>query len=399
MPTPQKKAAQRKKKAAEPTATPPRDSPATGPQPPVEEPVTPQPGPGHFQRLPEESEAEHRGFLLWAMQQPSLRSYRLTARAAQVTDTSVRRWAERRGWSARVEKLTRSDGLAWRAWLRDYADSDGLSGISIVQVNMKLEGPLTPLAYLRSKLSGGADPTSYPKDSAARAVLDAAADTSRRVMGDRLPGDEEDEDEPLDPELGPDPLGGGGGDTGDGEGPTNPVGGKPVEGGERAQPAPSPHPAKAPQGAPPPKESRDEALDPQAKRGRVREFRALVGSTLNIYAQDVKHTLDPKKFPNGQTLKVTPKDVPVLIELAQALEEIPETTSGAVGPMESVRVRIARERGEDVLEALGRDHEEMGVILGALAEKKAQEAEHLRQELARDRGAEVVELPAREEAS
>ena len=393
MPTPQKKAAQRKKKAAEPTATPPRDSPATGPQPPVEEPVTPQPGPGHFQRLPEESEAEHRGFLLWAMQQPSLRSYRLTARAAQVTDTSVRRWAERRGWSARVEKLTRSDGLAWRAWLRDYADSDGLSGISIVQVNMKLEGPLTPLAYLRSKLSGGADPTSYPKDSAARAVLDAAADTSRRVMGDRLPGDEEDE-EPLDPALGADPLAGG--DTGEGEGATNPVGGKPVEGGGRGQPVSPSTPATPPPGSHTPATAREEALDPTAKRGRVREFRSLVNTTLGIYAQDVKHTLNPKQFPTGNVVRVTPKDVPVLIELAQALEEIPEAASGAQGPMESVRVRIARERGEDVLEALGRDHEEMGVILEALAQKKAQEAEHLRQELARDRGGEVV--PLREEA-
>lgn len=393
MPTPRKGPPQAEKKQAATPATPPRNGGATEPATPEAEPVTPTPGRGHFPRLPEESEAEHRGFLLWAMQTPGIRSYRLTAKAAGVTDTSVRRWAERRSWSSRVEGLTRSDGLAWRAWLRDYADSAALSGISIVQANMKLEGPLTPLAYLRQHLSLPTDPTAYPKESTARAVLEAAADTSRRVMGDRLPGDEED-DEPLDPALGGDPLAGG--DTGGGEGATNPVGGKPGEGGGRGQSASPPTPAMAPQGSHTPATARDEATDPTARRGRVREFRTLIQSTLGIYAQDVKHTLNPKQFPNGKEVRVTPKDVPVLIELAQALEEIPESAATSQGPMESVRVRIAREKGEDVLEALGRDHEEMGVILEALNQKKAQEAEHLRQELARSQGAEVV--PLREEA-
>jgi hypothetical protein len=368
------------KVSAAPPATPGRDRAAT---PQVEE-VTPPPGPGHFPRLQGESEAEHRGFLLWAMQTPGARSYRLTAKAAKVTDTSVRRWAERRSWSSRVEGLTRSDGLAWRAWLAHYADSTGIAGISIVQPNMVIEGPLTPLAYLRQRLGDRADPSSYEKESTARSILDAAADASMAAMGD-------DPEEGEDPGLGPNPLGGSGGA---GEG-ANPLGGKDVEGAQRPHPAPA---TPAGSGATPPATPathRDEAMDPGGRKKRVSEFRALVGATLNIYGQDVKHTLDPQKFPKGQTIRVTPKDVPLLIELAHTLAEVPESTA-AVGPMESVRVRIARERGEDVLEALGHDHEEMGVVLSSLATKKAQEAEHLRQELARARGAEVI--PLREEA-
>ena len=53
-------------------------------------------------RREEEDERHHRAFLLWAMQDPEQRSLRATARAAQCSDNSARKWRGKFGWEERV---------------------------------------------------------------------------------------------------------------------------------------------------------------------------------------------------------------------------------------------------------------------------------------------------------
>lgn len=343
--------------ALDPVATQPATDPS---QDATEEAVTPAPGGGYFPRLDGETVQAHRAFLLWVMQEESKRSYRLAARAAEVSDMAIRRWVARYTWAARLEGKTRTDGLAWREWLATYAES-GVHGIAIVQANMAIEGPLTPLAYLKERVGARAiDPRSYPKGSAARAVLEAAAEASRQAMGGTLDGDEEG----VEPGLGLDGL------------------------GEDGQPRRNRADANGQPSSP-----RDDDLDPVSRRKRVKDFRRLIRASLAVYTRDVRHTLNPEMMPNGNQVRIAPRDVPILIELEQALSEVPDIPGDASGPIESVRVRIARERGEDVLQALVQDHEEQGVILHALTQKRKQDGEHLRKELARSQSqAEVVPI-------
>ena len=55
-----------------------------------------------LERWPGERVDHHRALLLWAMQDPTDRSYRAVARAMGVTDTAVRQWRGRKGWEHRI---------------------------------------------------------------------------------------------------------------------------------------------------------------------------------------------------------------------------------------------------------------------------------------------------------
>lgn len=371
---------------------------------PVEDP-TPPPGPGHLPPVGRETAHEHRGFLLWAMMAPGRRSMRAVSRAIGVGDITIRRWAKKHRWDERV-KLQASDRLAWQEYLGRYAHLFGTEGISVIQDQMDLPGPMTPLAVIRAHLGPDADARAYHPDSVARRVLEGAAEMSREVMGDPLhepaPTDghempeeaplldqdeleeEEEEDEELDPALSPNPLagnprtgkGGGGGDPRPPATPTHPPKGS----------TPSSPPPGAPPGASPPEgegRGKVDLGDPATRKNRVDDYRKLIGGTLGVYARDLTQ---------GK-VKVTPRDAVLLIELEQALAEAPKESQGR-GPVESVRVRIAREQGEDVLDALTLDHEEMGVVLGALRQKRTQDVAHLREEMSR--AAKVIQLHAEE---
>ena len=94
---------------------------------PVEDP-TPPPGPGHLAPRRGESAEHHRAFLLWAMQEPSRRSYRATSRALDLGDITIRRYASRFKWKERV-KVEASDRLAWKEYLGRYPDTYGIQGV------------------------------------------------------------------------------------------------------------------------------------------------------------------------------------------------------------------------------------------------------------------------------
>lgn len=374
---------------------------------PVEDP-TPPPGPGHLAPRPGESADNHRAFLLWAMQEPSRRSMRATSRALGVGDRTIRRWCADYGWEERA-RVEASDRLAWAEYLGRYAETYGVRGLAMVQDNMDFPGPMTPLAVVRARLGPAADARAYPEDSAARRVLEDAAETSRRVMGDQLhdPGPDDGPPEPEEREL--DALDAGE-DEEDPDLPPSPLAGK-ARGGAGGGPAAreggsqdrGDAPGDAPRGRTSAEEKREQAADPAARRTRVDEHRTLVRATLGVYSQELQAHAQAvaearrrgQKIPTLPAhLRVRPADLGILIELEQALSDAPKI-EGSAGPLESVRVRIAREEGADVLEALDQDHRELGAILEALRQKRAQDAAHLRQEM--ERRAQVVEL-RREEA-
>jgi hypothetical protein len=149
--------------------------------------------------------------------------------------------------------------------------------------------------------------------------------------------------------------------------------------GGSAPPAPADDPKRA-VGDPKPETVREEAADPAKRRARVEDYKQLIRGTLGVYAKDLV----------GGKVKVTPRDAVLLIELEQALAEAPKVEGGR-GPVESVRVRTARENGDDLLDALGQDLAEQAVILSALRQKRAQEVAHLSQELGRRHARQDVE--------
>lgn len=349
---------------------------------PVDDP-TPPPGPGHLPPIPLETAAEHRGFLFWAMQDPSRRSMRAVSRALDVGDITIRRWRAKRRWDERM-KVEASDRLAWAEYLGRYVDAYGIDGMGVIQPLMDVQGPLSPLAIIRARMGPASDAKAYPAESASRRALEAAADMSRQVLGDALhdpdPDKAPDEDEQVqvvdleeddDDEIQDEPA------------PTSKTQGKKVAGGspnsktgkgekgrEKASSAPSddrqddPDPGLGEEGP--------SRADPGPKRARVDDYRQIIRGTLGVYARDLM----------GGKVKVSPRDAVLLIELEQALAEAPKDAQGR-GPVESVRVRIAREQGDDLLDALGQDLSEQGVILSALRQKRAQELADLSHQMAR----------------
>jgi len=114
--------------------------------------------------------------------------------------------------------------------------------------------------------------------------------------------------------------------------------------------------------SPPPQGSRME------RRLKLAKF---VDGTLDVYGAQVERALKSKK---GKGLAVRPTDLPVLIALSDELHGVGGDESS--GPRESVRVRIARENDEDLLEALNDDSKEIAAILRALNNKRAQDEVH-----------------------
>ncbi len=335
-----------------------KDQPAMGidPSPPGEEqgasstgitpnqdaePVTPDPGHGHFPKLFGEPPEDHRAFLLWCMQSPAKRSKRLTAKASGLSEPTIRRRYKKWHWPERAKATAGavgSDTLAWRQYLLDYVEVFRLEGVATVQANMAITGPETPLAVIRRRLGSQSEPSAHSRDSAIRAALEGAQDITAGMFK-KVDGGAEAGGLAVDE----------GGDAGDASETT--------------------------------------------REKRARTWAALVNGTLGVYAKQLRYALDTKNE-TGSGVKVRPADLETLIALSQELEGLGATKTGD-GPKESVRVRLARENGEDVLAAIAEDHTEIGAILEAVRNKRAQGVEHLKAELASVSGrGQVVELPA-----
>ena len=94
----------------------------------------------------------------------------------------------------------------------------------------------------------------------------------------------------------------------------------------------------------------------EARRKARRRHRALVDGALGLVA---------KRVAAGE-VRVSLRDIPTLLDLRERLDDgVPGGGSGGV-VVESVRVRLARERGEDLVGALYEDAVELVAILGAI---------------------------------
>lgn len=82
-----------------------------------------------------------------------------------------------------------------------------------------------------------------------------------------------------------------------------------------------------------------------------------------------------KEMQEGR-IRATLKDIPVLLT-ARSILSGETTASEAAGgaPIESVRVRVAREQGTDFLDAVAEDVEELAVIVGSLRTRRAASGE------------------------
>ena len=98
----------------------------------------------------------------------------------------------------------------------------------------------------------------------------------------------------------------------------------------------------------------------EAKREAARQARrrhlALVDGALGLVARRVA---------NGE-VRVNLRDIPVLLDLRDRLEEPTAAQSGSGVIIESVRVKVARETGADVIAAMHEDAQELTAILGAI---------------------------------
>lgn len=76
------------------------------------------------------------------------------------------------------------------------------------------------------------------------------------------------------------------------------------------------------------------------------------------------------------TIRASLRDIPTLLQCRALLSgEVAASGGGTGTTIESMRVRVAREQGTDLLDAVYEDVEELSVILGALRGKRATEAE------------------------
>lgn len=247
-------------------ATPMEDGlaskPATGgPEPATgsREPATGSP----LDQQERESERAHRSFLLWAMQEPTVRNLSAAARAVGRAESTAREWRRRWGWDARVTALgAASDSQAIAAYRRWYYPKWKLR--EVVEVEEHLAAPFRPEAVVSPSV---------------------AAEVREQIRG-----------------------------TG-------------------------------------PREA-----EVEARKKAKRRHMALVDGALGLVARRVA----------AGEVKVTLRDIPTLLDLRDRLED-PAAAAGHGGVVvESVRVRLARERGEDLIAALHEDAQELAAILGAL---------------------------------
>jgi hypothetical protein len=78
-----------------------------------------------------------------------------------------------------------------------------------------------------------------------------------------------------------------------------------------------------------------------------------------------------KEMKEGK-IRASLRDIPTLLQARAILSgEVPESGGAGVVPLESMRVRLARERGTDFLDAVAEDVEELSVVVKALRERRA----------------------------
>ena len=86
-------------------------------------------------RRKKESEIAHRSFLLWAMQMPNKRNVRLTARASNRSEATLRDFKRRWEWVERASDLT-SDVEAQTMYRKLYVSKVGTKEIEVVEKNI-----------------------------------------------------------------------------------------------------------------------------------------------------------------------------------------------------------------------------------------------------------------------
>ncbi len=86
-------------------------------------------------RRKKESEIAHRSFLLWAMQMPNKRNVRLTARASNRSEATLRDFKRRWEWVERASDLT-SDVEAQTMYRKLYVSKVGTKESEVVEKNI-----------------------------------------------------------------------------------------------------------------------------------------------------------------------------------------------------------------------------------------------------------------------
>ena len=86
-------------------------------------------------RRKRESEVAHRSFLLWAMQMPKKRNVRLTARASNRSEATLRDFKKRWEWAERATGIT-SDVEAQTFYRKLYIHKVGTKEIEVVEKNI-----------------------------------------------------------------------------------------------------------------------------------------------------------------------------------------------------------------------------------------------------------------------
>ena len=86
-------------------------------------------------RRKKESEIAHRSFLLWAMQMPNKRNVRLTARASNRSEATLRDFKRRWEWVERASDLT-SDVEAQTMYRKLYVSKVGTKEVEVVEKNI-----------------------------------------------------------------------------------------------------------------------------------------------------------------------------------------------------------------------------------------------------------------------
>ena len=107
-------------------------------------------------RRKKESEIAHRCFLLWAMQMPKKRNVRLTARASNRSEATLRDFKKRWEWVGRSSDLT-SDVEAQTMYRKLYVSKVGTKEVEIVEKNIAT--PISKIGTLPRSISHLVDKT------------------------------------------------------------------------------------------------------------------------------------------------------------------------------------------------------------------------------------------------
>ncbi|MGI9554860.1 MAG: hypothetical protein ACR2M6_02695 [Vampirovibrionia bacterium] len=86
-------------------------------------------------RRQKESEIAHRSFLLWAMQLPEKRNVRLTARAIDRSEATLRSFKKRWEWVDRAKNMT-ADTAAQALYRKMYVSKFGTTSLEVIEHNI-----------------------------------------------------------------------------------------------------------------------------------------------------------------------------------------------------------------------------------------------------------------------